>query len=247
MYFLCLCCTVQSSLLFVFACRNGRTPSRRMQVSPSSSWWTRAGGWRRFQFHSQSLGCQPLSASPVLHHFMDPLLKSLQPCWWGGSLWFWAGRGGEREKKNQWWLGGGWSGAWESEGGLSLSSSLRSISARPSGVWGEEGGEVEGERPSDQWFPGDTWEMPLDFLLSFCQCLSLCFIFLSLSLLSVAVLLFSFFSSFIPTYKPSFFSLIRFSPFLISFTYKPFGSRYWSLAWTIPRAWSIVTPIRPGM
>lgn len=101
MYFLCLCWTVQSSLWFVFACRSGRTPSRRMQVSPSSSWWTRAGGWRRFQFHSQSLGYQPLSSftsAPSLHG--PPLLKSLQPCWWGGSLWFWAG-GKEKKKKEK--------------------------------------------------------------------------------------------------------------------------------------------------
>lgn len=45
-------------------------------------------------------------ASPVLHHSMDPLLKSLQPCWWGGSLWFWAGRGEKKEKKKSMMAGG---------------------------------------------------------------------------------------------------------------------------------------------
>lgn len=81
-------------------------------------------------------------------------------------------------KKNQWFLGGGWSGAWEHEDGLSVSSSLRSISARPNGIWEEGRGQVGGERASDHWFLCDTLEMALDFLPSFCHRLSFCFIYL---------------------------------------------------------------------
>lgn len=81
-------------------------------------------------------------------------------------------------KKNQWFLGGGWSGAWEHEDGLSVSSSLRSISARPNGIWEEGRGQVGGERASDHWFLCDTLEMALDFLPSFCHRLSFWFIYL---------------------------------------------------------------------
>lgn len=83
MYFLYLCYTVlvRSLILFLFPCRNGRTPSRRMQVSPLSSWSTKAGGWHRFAISR-------FPVSPVLHHLADAPLKLL--LWSGGYLWFWA-------------------------------------------------------------------------------------------------------------------------------------------------------------
>lgn len=124
-------------------------------------------------FISSLFTISPFPVSPVFHHFIDPSLNLFGS---GDRVALYdSGLGG---KKNQWLLGGGWSGAWESEGGLSLSSSLRSISACPSGIWKEERGWAEGERASDHWFLCDTWEMALDFLLSFCQCLSFHFIYL---------------------------------------------------------------------
>lgn len=91
--------------------------------------------------------------SPVLHHFMEPSLNLFGS---GERVARYDSGLGKKKKINE-RLGGGWSGAWENEGGLSLSSSLRSISAPPSGIWGR--GERLGRRWEGFWSLVSLWHM----------------------------------------------------------------------------------------
>lgn len=215
MYFLYLCCTVlvQSLILFLFTCRNGRTPSRRMQVSPLSSWSTKAGGWHNFAISR-------FPVSPVLHHFADVLLKLL--LWSGGSLWFWA--------KKESMISGGrlkWSlGAW----GWTICEFKSPFNIWPS-QWDMGRGERSGRRWEGFWslvplwhIGNGSWFPPI--LLS-------PFFFLVHLPVGIFSVFFSHFSS-IPTILYLAVSLIRF-PSLITIAYTPFISHYWSLALTITR------------
>lgn len=215
MYFLYRCYTVlgRSLILFLFTCRNGRTPSRRMQVSPLSSWSTKAGGWHHFAISR-------FPVSPVLHHFPDALLKLL--LWSGGSLWFWAKKesmiSGGRLK---WSLGArGWT-ICEFKSPFNICPSQRDMGR----------GERSGRRWEGFWSLVPLWHIgngswfPPILLSPF-----VFLVHLPVGIFAVFICPFLHYP-----HKPLLFSLIRFSPSLITFTYTPFISHYWSLALTITR------------
>lgn len=133
----------------------------------------RVGQWGQvgdttFSFISSLFAISHFPVSPVLHHFTVPSFNLFGS---GDREAFYdSGLGGKKIKKE---INGCWGEVEVELGRVRVDYLWVQVSVQylPSGIWEEERGLVEGERASD------TWEMALDVLLSFCQCLSFCFIY----------------------------------------------------------------------
>lgn len=164
-----------------------------------------------FQFHQSSIASQ----TPSLN----------LSCWPGGSFWFW-----EKKKKSmitggrlKWRLG---------EEGWTIFEFKSPFNICPS-RWDLGKGERSGRRWEGFWslvplwhIGNGSWFPPI--LLSVFVFL----VYLPVGIFAACLVFFACFSILPVSFH---FSLIRFSPCLISFTYKPFSSHYWSLALTITR------------